>query len=285
MIKEFFESEELRPALGLALGGGAVKGAAHMGVLQAFQEADLRPDFIAGTSIGAMVGTLYAFGKTPKQIVELASDMKWLDISSYTFSRFGLLTNKAIREIMVDQIGDVNLEDSPIPLAIVAADISTGERVVFKNGSAAKAVMASTCIPGIFVPVDYQDRKLVDGGIVEHVPTSSLSQMGADFVVGVDLSGGESLRPPTGIVGVILNAIEIAVRHQARLHTSQADVLIQLNVRDYGKPGAQNVNRLFQTGYDRAKEYIPEIKEGLKDQEPSTVEVLSHKIKAWRSRD
>lgn len=152
MIKNLLQSEGLRPTLGLALGGGAVKGAAHMGVLQAFEEADLRPDFISGTSIGAMVGTLYAFGKTPQQIVDLAKEMNWLDITRYTFSRFGILSNKAILEIMQEQIGKVNLEDSPIPLAIIATDISTGERVVFKSGPAAEAVMASSCIPGCLCP-------------------------------------------------------------------------------------------------------------------------------------
>ena len=272
----------LRPTLGLALGGGAVKGAAHMGILKAFEEADLRPDFISGTSIGAMVGTLYAFGKTPQQIVDLAKDMDWLDITSYTFSRYGILSNKAIREIMEDQIGEVNLEDSPIPLAIIATDISTGERVVLKDGPAADAVMSSTCIPGVFVPVKYKKRMLVDGGIVEHVPISSLYEMGTDFIVGVDLSGGKSLQQPKGIIDVILNTIEIAVRHQARLHADEADVVIRLDVRQYGKPGEANVNRLFERGYEAAVKHLPAIKDGLEKKAPSSVQVLANKIKNWR---
>lgn len=285
MINTFLQTHELRPTLGLALGGGAVKGAAHMGVLKAFEEADLRPDFISGTSIGAMVGTLYAFGKTPQEIVDLAKAMNWLDITRYTFSRYGILSNKAIQEIMEEQIGKVNLEDSPIPLAIIAADISSGERVVFKEGPAAQAVMASTCIPGVFVPVKHKERLLVDGGIVEHVPTSSLLQMGADYVVGVDLSGGQRLQEPKGIIDVILNAIEIAVRHQARLHTNEADAVIRMDLRQYGKPGEANVQRLYKRGYEVANENIPQIQAGLKEKEPSTVDILAHKIKAWRSSE
>ncbi len=273
------------PTLGLALGGGAVKGAAHMGVLNAFEEADLRPDFISGTSIGAMVGTLYAFGKTPQQIVDLAKDMNWLDITRYTFSRYGILSNKAIQEIMEDQIGDVNLEDSPIPLAVIATDISTGERVVLKDGSAAQAVMASTCIPGVFVPVRYRKRLLVDGGIVEHVPVSSLQQMGADYIVGVDLSSGQSLQPPNGIIDVILNAVEIAVQHQARMHAGTADLVIRMDVRQYGKPGEANVKRLYDRGYAVTKREIAGIKAGLESKEPSTVELLAQKIKDWRSSE
>lgn len=283
MIKNIFDAPELRPTLGIALGGGVVKGAVHIGVLKALQEADLRPHFISGTSIGAMVGTLYAFGKQPEQIAKLAKSMNWLDITRYTFSKFGILSNKAIRKIMIEQIGDVNLEDSPIPIAVIATDIGTGERVILKNGSAADAVMASTCIPGAFVPVELGNRLLVDGGLVEHVPVSSLKLMGADYVLGIDLSGAQKLQQPTGIIDVILNAIEIAVSNQARLHGDDADLIIRLDVRQYGKPGEANVARLYERGYETARQHIEDIRNGLADKEPSPVELLAKKLTAWRS--
>lgn len=284
MIKKIFDAAGSKPTLGVALGGGAVKGAVHIGVLQALQEADLRPDFISGTSIGAMVGTLYAFGKQPDEIAKLAKNMDWLDITSYTFSKFGILSNKSIRKIMIDQIGEKNLEDSPIPLAIIAADVATGERVVLKSGSAADAVMASTCIPGIFVPVKLNDRLLVDGGIVEQVPISSLKEMGADYILGIDVSGAGKLRNPGGIIEVVLNSIEIAVRHQARLHTAEADALISLDVRQHGKPGEANVSRLVDEGYTATQNALEKIRTGLADKEPSPVEVLARKIKSWREK-
>lgn len=283
MIRRIFDATKQRATLGIALGGGAVKGAVHIGILQALQEAELRPDYISGTSIGAMVGTLFAFGKSPEEIADLAKNMNWLDITSYTFSRFGILTNKAVRKIMIEQIGDVELQDSPIPLAIIAADVSTGERVVLKSGSAADAVMASTCIPGVFVPVRLDDRLLVDGGIVEQVPITSLKQMGADYILGIDLSGAQKLQKPDGIIDVILNSIEIAVRHQARLHTSDADAVISLDVRQHGRPGEANVSRLVQEGYGAMRENLDKISTGLSKKQPSRVEVLARKLNAWRS--
>lgn len=109
--------------------------------------------------------------------------------------------------------------------------------------------------------------------------------MGADFVVGIDLSGGQRLEPPKGIIDVILNSMEIAVRHQARLHTDEADVVIRMDVRQYGKPGGANVQRLYERGYEVTKAEIPRIKAGLKEKQPSTVDMLAHKIKSWRSGD
>lgn len=285
MISKFFDAPELRPTFGIALGGGAVKGAVHIGILKALVEGDLRPDFISGTSIGAMVGTLFAFGKKPDEIAELAKGMNWLDITRTTFSRYGILTNKAVRSIMIDQIGDVNLEDSPIPLAIIAADVASGDRVVLKSGSAADAVMASTCIPGVFVPVEMGDRLLVDGGIVEQMPTSSLKSMGADFVLGIDLTGGQTLRRPSGIIDVLLNAIEISMSHQTRMHTRQADMVISLDVRQHGRPGEENVTQMVEEGYQAGKAKIEEIHAGLTDKEPSPVEILAEKLKAWRSKE
>lgn len=285
MIRKLFDSSAARPSLGIALGGGAVKGAVHIGVLKALQEAELPVDFISGTSIGAMVGTLYAFGKEPEEIADLAKDMNWLDITSYTFSKFGILSNKAIRKIMIKEIGDVNLEDSPIPLAIIAADVSTGDRVVFKKGSAADAVMASTCIPGVFVPVQLDGRLLVDGGIVEQVPISSLRNMGADYILGIDLSGAQKLQKPKGIIDVILNSIEIAVRHQAMLHTEDADAVISLDVRQHGRPGEANVTRLVEEGYKAARENLERIRTGLAQKEPSPLDVIKQKIKAWQTKE
>lgn len=285
MISNLFSKPDLRPTFGVALGGGAVKGAVHIGILKALLESDLRPDFISGTSIGAMVGTLFAFGKKPEEIAELAKGMDWLDITRTTFSRYGILSNKAVRQIMIDQIGDVNLEDSPIPIAIIAADVATGDRVVLKKGSAADAVMASTCIPGVFVPVELGDRLLVDGGIVEQTPTSSLQSMGADFILGIDLSGAQKLQRPKGLIDVILNAIEIAVSHQTRLHTRTADMVISLDVRQYGRPGEANVTRLVQEGYEAGMNKIEEIRAGLEEKEPSTVEILAEKLKQWRAKE
>ncbi|HDP97696.1 MAG TPA: patatin, partial [bacterium] len=158
--------------IGLALGGGAVLGAAHIGVLKAMEELDIPVHFVAGTSIGALVAALYAFGKDYKQIEKIAAELDWLDVSGLSLSQYGLLSNKKLGKIINKAIGDVDFEDARIPLAMIATDISHGKEVVLKQGNVATAVMASTCIPGIFIPVEIEGKLLVDGGVVENVPIS-----------------------------------------------------------------------------------------------------------------
>ena len=141
--------------IGLALGGGAVLGAAHIGVLRALHEHNINVNYITGTSIGAFVASLVAFGKTWEEIESIASELKWMDISGVTLSKFALLTNEKLGELSIKHIGDKNIEDAMIPLAIIATDISNGEKIVLNKGSVATAIMASTCIPGIYKPIEF----------------------------------------------------------------------------------------------------------------------------------
>ncbi|SVD17671.1 uncharacterized protein METZ01_LOCUS370525, partial [marine metagenome] len=196
--------------LGLALGGGAFRGTAHLGVLKALEEEGLRPGFLCGTSAGAMAAAFYAFGMAPEEIRNVARNLRWLKATNFTFSKLGLLSNNEIGKFIEKYLGDVQIEDSSIPLAIVAADISTGEKVVFKTGSLATAIMASTCIPGVFMPTQVDGRMLVDGAIVENVPIKVLQEMGAKVCVGVDLGSG-GYRQPETLVEVLLNAFSIAI--------------------------------------------------------------------------
>lgn len=156
--------------IGLALGGGAVLGAAHVGVLRALDEQNIKINYITGTSIGALVAALFAFGKTWKEIELIALELKWLDITSITLSKYALLTNEKLGELLIKHIGNRNIEDSEIPLAFITTDISNGEKIVLNKGPVTTAVMASTCIPGIFKPIEIDGKMLVDGGIAENVP-------------------------------------------------------------------------------------------------------------------
>jgi NTE family protein len=174
--------------IGLALGGGAILGAAHIGVLSALEERKIKITSIAGTSIGAFIAALYAFGLTPEKIEAKVTDLNWLDAAGFSISKYGLLSNEKLGDIMKKTVGDAQLEDAEIPLAVVATDIAAGERFVFKEGNVAESVRASSCIPGIFVPVEVGTRLLVDGGLVENVPISPLKEMGAEPIMGVDLN-------------------------------------------------------------------------------------------------
>lgn len=241
---------------GLALGGGAVLGAAHIGVLQALEEHDISFSYLAGTSIGAFISAFLAFGRSWEEIKEIVKDLNWLDISGISLSQFGLLSNKKLGRIIQENLGDVNLEDAPIPVVMVATDITTGEKVVLKKGNVAKAVMASTCIPGIFVPVEINERLLVDGGIVENVPVTTLKDLGADLVIGVDLNARHRHSKPRNIIEVLLRSFDFTLKTATKLQTEQADILIEPDLSAFNMVDIDQVDDLIEQGYLEAKNIL-----------------------------
>ena len=154
--------------IGLALGGGAALGSVHIGVLKALEEKEVEINFIAGTSIGAFAAALFAFGKSWREIEVLTAKLDWLDISGISLSQYGLLSNDKLGDILEKNLDKADFSDSKIPLAVVATNIETGQKVIIKKGNVAKAVMASSCLPGIFIPVKINNNLLIDGGIVEN---------------------------------------------------------------------------------------------------------------------
>ncbi|HKJ39923.1 MAG TPA: patatin-like phospholipase family protein [Anaerolineales bacterium] len=244
--------------IGLALGGGAILGAAHIGVLKALEEFEISIDYISGTSIGAFIGTLYAFGKSPDEIDKIVVDLNWLDISKISFSQHGLLSNQGLAKLIHDEFGDINFKDANIPLAIVTTDIFNGEKVVLKEGNVSIAVMASTCIPGIFAPIDYQDKLLVDGGIVENVPVSPLREMNADYIIGVDLTTTHLKIMPDNMIAVLLNTFDIAFKYQSKIQMLDAEVLLALDLSQFNLFDRKQIPALIEKGYLDTKQLFQE---------------------------
>jgi NTE family protein len=241
---------------GLALGGGAVLGAAHVGVLEAIEDLDIEINYIAGTSIGALVAAFYAFGMNLKEIKKIASDLKWIDITEMSLSRYGLLSNEKLGQLFIDSIGDKNFEDSEIPLAMVATDVASGRKVILDKGSVANAVMASTCIPGIFIPVEINQKLLVDGGIVENVPIATTREMGAEFVIGVDLNAKNSYSKPDNILDVIINSLDLLMKQSVKLQTEDADLLISPDLGAFNMSDMSQVDELIKAGYKDSKKAL-----------------------------
>jgi len=239
--------------LGLALGGGAVLGAAHVGVLRAIEEFGIQISYISGTSIGAFVSSFYAFNKSWEEIQKIARGLKWLDITEVSLSRFGLLSNEKLGNLINEHLGKKNIEDADIPLAMVATDITTGEKVVLKKGSVADAAMASTAIPGIFHPVEIDDRLMVDGGIVENVPIQTVRSLGAKHVIGVDLNASHSYEKPDHILDVMLNSFHHTLQASARIQTEDADLLITPDLSAFNRSDMDQVEDLMERGYEDAK--------------------------------
>jgi len=244
--------------LGLALGGGATLGAAHIGVLKALEEMSIDVHCISGTSIGAYIAALYAFGVTPSAIEDEISGLNWLDISSFSLVKlkFGLLSNDKLGDSVKKLLGDVRVEDAPTPLAIVATDIVEGKKAVLTEGSISQAVMASTCVPGIFAPVEIGDQMLVDGGLVENVPISPLQDLGATLTVGVDLSAERAYRKPDDLIDVLINAIDIAIDNATRLQTSKAEIVIKPELGVYSRTHSDQVGELVEAGFKACRAAI-----------------------------
>lgn len=242
-------------SIGLSLGGGATLGSAHIGVLRAIDELNIEVSQISGTSIGALIGALYAFGKTWKDMQEMAVELDWYDISELSLSKFGLLSNKKMGKILKKHIGDVRFDEANIPLYMVATDIATGERIVMNEGSVAEAVKASACIPGVFIPVNRDGRMLVDGGIVENVPVSVIKDK-VDLCIGVDLNTGGPKAQPKNIIDVLVNSFQFIVQNTTKLQTMNTDILLRPDLSKYNMVKTGHSEKLIEIGYSNAMEVL-----------------------------
>ena len=246
--------------IGLALGGGAVLGAAHVGVLRALKEKEIEIEFVAGTSIGAFVGAFFAFGKSWEEIQEIAADLEWLDISQIALSKFGLLSNDKMGELIGEHIGKKQIKDAEIPLAMVATDIANGKKVVLDKGSIADAVMASTAIPGIFNPVEIGKKMLVDGGVVENVPIKTTRDLGAKYIIGVDLNAQDDIEKPSNILDVLLNSFQFMRQASSELQTAKAELMIKPDLSKFNLSDMDQVDDLMEKGYKDAKKALEKMK-------------------------
>ncbi|MBE9538206.1 MAG: patatin-like phospholipase family protein [Proteobacteria bacterium] len=241
-------------SIGVALGGGAARGIAHIGVLQAFEEDGVNISYISGTSIGALVASYYAFGKSIEEIKAVGKELNFTSVIGLSLQKKGLFSTRSMEKMIIKDLGEVNIEDANIPLAICATDISTGEQVVLRQGGLAKAVCASTAVPGIFVPVEVGGRTLVDGGISENVPISLLDEMGAGFTIGINLNGHQEYSPPKDIISIMSNAIDIAIDLRTRDQLKTADFALSLNLKRYSRmDNSDQFDDLYNEGYHNAQ--------------------------------
>ena len=243
--------------VGLALGGGGAKGVAHIGVLKALEEANIQIDYLAGTSVGAMVASLYAFNVDVDTISDLARRLTISDITTFKLNKTGFFTTDLLRKLLIDYVGDVNIEEASIPLAIVATDINTGEAVIFRQGSLVDAVCASASIPGIYIPMTLNGRTLVDGGLVQNVPVQPVKDMGAGVIIASHLSSVDRYEEPKNVLDVMRNAFEIAVSQHTKGEVDMADLLIAMDLSDFShRDNTERHDELFAIGYETAAKQL-----------------------------
>lgn len=270
--------------IGLVLGGGVARGMAHIGVLQALEAHQLRPHYLVGASAGAFVGGLYAAGLTPAQLAALAYRLKWRDISSLPMTiswaalatltvPLGLLDLDRLSEWIRKILGaEIHFDQLQIPFAAIATDITTGESVMLNDGPVAPAIRASCSVPGIFTPVRHRGRLLVDGGASNNLPVSAVQQMGADYVIAVDLlpSGVSAVTEPQNILEISITALYALIR-AAQVDMPLANCVIQPVVGHIGLADLAAVQELITAGYEATLVRIPEILADLGREAPAVV--------------
>ncbi|MGM0451522.1 MAG: patatin-like phospholipase family protein, partial [Pseudomonadota bacterium] len=248
---------------GLALGGGAVFGIAHLGALKALEEHGLRPTHITGTSIGAIMASLYAFGHTPDAIRDACSKLDWWQLSSFGWSKYGIMNNSAMGDFVRHHIGDRDFSQASYPMAFIATDLAARTKVILDQGDVATAAMTSACVPGLYSPIERGEQLLVDGGLVENVPISPLKKWGVDFVMGIDLNGSKRRREPGGMFDALVTAFDIAIDSHTRTQLAEADYVLALDLADYDRTDPEQSDALFQEGYDACQNAIGAIKQQL----------------------
>ena len=255
MAKKLFNTK-----IGLALGGGAAKGIAHVGVLKALEDQKVNIRYIAGTSVGAMIASLYAFSVSVDDIGALAKRLTMSKVTSFKLSKTGFFTTASLRDLMVEYIGEVNIEDAKMPLAIVATDIRNGEEIILRSGSVADAVCASAAIPGIYIPVEIGNRSLVDGGLVQNVPIEALQTMGAGVIIASHLNSASQYSEISHVLDIMRNAFEIAVSHHTQDQLKDADVVISMDVSEFSlRDNTDRYDELFAIGYGSAAKQLSKL--------------------------
>jgi len=268
-----------KPIVGLALSGGTAKSLAHIGVLQALEEAGIGVDCLAGTSGGAIVGAVYAAGFGIADLTEIAHKLRWRHLARFTFPKLGLLNNSGVRSFLTELLGDVTFDDLRMPMAIVGTDFLSGEKVVFRSGKVADAAMISSSIPNVFEPVELNDTLYVDGGLVEYLPVETVREFGPQVVIAVNLGYREGPSPrPGNLLHVAMQVVGIAARQNARISESRADIVIRPPAASFPSFDLMASAKLIEVGYVETKKRIPDIQAVLAERSGRS---WIHRLKFW----
>ena len=246
-----------RKRVGLALGGGVVRGMAHVGVLSVLEEANIQIDFVSGTSTGAIVAACFCAGMDSAQLKEYAWKFAWWRLLRPVWPVRGLVSFAKLTQLLIGKLGDQRIEDLKIPCVIATTDIERGEPVYLRQGPLGPAVQASCSVPGFVAPVEWQGRWLAEGAISDMLPAEILRQMGADYVIGVDIFAFK-IRHWLGPLGYLIAGLEIALERSG-LGVDEVDCLIAPALAGKTYLRFSRRDELFELGRQAAIIQLPTI--------------------------
>ncbi len=246
--------------IGLALGGGAAKGFAHIGVIKMLEASGIHPDVVAGTSAGSVVGALYASGMDAFALQQTAFGLDEAKIRDVRLLSGGLVQGQALQDYVNQLLHKQPIEQLKMPFAAMATELESGTRTVFVRGNTGRAVRASSSIPGVFEPVEIHGKHYVDGGVVSPIPVDAARQLGADFVIAVDISAAPDGSNPQGMMNIVGQSIDIMGRQLAAQESARADVVIRPDLRGIGPTAFEQKNQAILEGEKAALAAMPAIR-------------------------
>ena len=248
------------PRVALALGGGAARGFAHIGVIEVLEENGIHPDLVTGTSAGSLVAAMYAAGRTGQELAATAATMDESALTDWSFPGRGLIRGEALAHYVREEVGGKEIEQMKIPLGIVATDLDSGKPILFRRGDAGTAVRASSAVPAVFTPVRIGTHEYVDGGLTSPVPVRSARDMGADIVIAVDISQ----LPDGGSTGdalhMLLQTFSIMGRSINELELKEADIVLRPKLTGVAGTDFTLRQKNIQAGRDAALAALPLIR-------------------------
>ena len=273
-VREFAYAERpseakpaVRPKLGVALGGGFARGIAHIGVLHSLEEHGIPIDYIAGTSAGALAGIAYASGLPFKEVVNRAAALRFGVFGQWRFSWLGLASNQRLESYPKRHLNITTFDELRIPVTIAATDLISGDPVYFDHGPLGPPLRASCAYPGLFQPVQYEGRTLVDGFVAATVPVEAVARMGADVIIAVFLDS-EAMVKPTNFTDVIGRSFTIIQRHADLAWRAKADVVIEPDLTGFGMTAFVRAGQMAAVGEAAAVEQVGKIRHLLNRLDP-----------------
>jgi NTE family protein len=257
-----------KPVIGLALGGGAARGFAHIGVIKALESQGIFPNLVVGTSAGSVIAALYASGYRGTELQKIALSLDEAAITDWALpfsGRFGgMIKGDALQAMVNRLVKNQTIENMSMPLGIVGTDLQTGNGVLFQRGDTGQAVRASCSIPGVFQPTIIQGREYVDGGLVSPVPVRYAKQMGADIVIAVNISTEPSTQDSSGSLGILLHTTSIMGKSINTFELDLAQVVIQPELKGMRGTDFKSRNAAILAGEESAMKQMSQIKNLLK---------------------
>ncbi len=246
--------------MGVALGGGFARGLAHLGVLKVFGENQIPIDALAGISVGSIIAVAFAAGSTLEEMVEEARKIRWKSFARWTVARMGLATNERMEGFLHRALHCSTFEGLRVPVAVVATDLSTGEAVTFRRGELIPPLRASCSFPGLFVPIEYQGRMLVDGAMTGAVPVGPLRDFDVDTIIAVYLKADGPRHAPTNIFQVVGEAFQIAQSRNEATWRKSCDLVIEPEVSDFNWDDFERADDLIVAGERAARQVLPALR-------------------------